>query len=73
MQDFNYLASNSFELTFEFGCKKFPPGKDLAALRHDNKNALLNFMWQVRSNQEDQRMTASIDRLDSHRYQRFDR
>jgi hypothetical protein len=47
MQDFNYLASNSFELTLELGCRKFPPGKDLPNLWHENKNALLNFMWQV--------------------------
>ena len=48
MQDFNYLASNAFELTLELGCRKFPPGKDLANLWNDNKDALLNFMWQVR-------------------------
>ncbi|CAF4512467.1 unnamed protein product, partial [Rotaria magnacalcarata] len=37
MQDFNYLASNSFELTLELGCQKFPPGKDLANLWNENK------------------------------------
>lgn len=47
MQDFNYLASNAFELTLELGCRKFPPGKDLANLWNGNKNALINFMWQV--------------------------
>jgi carboxypeptidase E len=46
MQDFNYLASNCFELTLELGCRKFPPGKDLPNLWHENKDALLNFMWQ---------------------------
>jgi carboxypeptidase E len=47
MQDFNYLASNAFELTLELGCHKFPPGKELSKLWNDNKDALLNFMWQT--------------------------
>ncbi|CAF3445820.1 unnamed protein product [Rotaria socialis] len=47
MQDFNYLASNSFELTLELGCQKFPPGKNLANLWNENKRALINFMWQT--------------------------
>lgn len=48
MQDFNYLSSNCFELTLELGCRKFPPGKDLANHWKENKDALLNFMWQVK-------------------------
>jgi len=47
MQDFNYLASNCFELTLELGCRKFPPGKHLAAMWDDNKDALINFMSQT--------------------------
>ena len=47
MQDFNYLASNAFELTLELGCRKFPPGKDLINLWNDNKDALISFIWQV--------------------------
>jgi len=47
MQDFNYLASNCFELTLELGCRKFPPGKDLPNLWLENKDALLSFMWQT--------------------------
>ncbi|CAF1387591.1 unnamed protein product [Rotaria sordida] len=47
MQDFNYLASNCFELTLELGCRKFPPGKDLPHFWNENKNALINFMWQT--------------------------
>jgi hypothetical protein len=48
MQDFNYLSSNCFELTLELGCRKFPPGKNLPNLWKENKDALLNFMWQVK-------------------------
>jgi len=47
MQDFNYLASNAFELTLELGCQKFPPGKDLTNVWEDNKASVLNFIWQV--------------------------
>jgi carboxypeptidase E len=47
MQDFNYLSSNCFELTFELGCHKFPPGKDLAQYWKDNVNAFYEFMWQT--------------------------
>ena len=47
MQDFNYLSSNCFELTFELGCHKFPPGKDLAQYWKDNMNAFYDFMWQT--------------------------
>jgi carboxypeptidase E len=47
MQDFNYLASNCYELTLELGCRKFPPGKELAAIWADNKKPLVNFMWQT--------------------------
>ena len=48
MQDFNYLATNSFEITLELNCEKFPPAKELPELWNDNKDALINFMWQVR-------------------------
>jgi hypothetical protein len=47
MQDFNYLASNCFELTLELGCRKFPPGKELNSLWNDNQHSLLNFISQV--------------------------
>jgi len=47
MQDFNYLATNAFEITLELSCEKFPPAEMLPTLWEDNKNALLNFMWQA--------------------------
>jgi len=46
MQDFNYLATNCFEITLELSCEKFPEASVLAQTWKDNKDALLNFMWQ---------------------------
>ncbi|KAI6222413.1 Peptidase-M14 domain-containing protein [Aphelenchoides fujianensis] len=46
MQDFNYLATNAFEITLELSCEKFPPAEMLPSYWTDNKKALLDFIWQ---------------------------
>lgn len=47
MQDFNYLSSNDFEITLELGCEKYPKADRLAREWEDNKDALINLVWQV--------------------------
>ncbi|KAJ8954965.1 hypothetical protein NQ318_000396 [Aromia moschata] len=47
MQDFNYLSSNDFEITLELGCDKYPPASVLENEWERNKDALINYMWQV--------------------------
>ncbi|XP_030748149.1 carboxypeptidase D [Sitophilus oryzae] len=44
MQDFNYVKSNCFEVTFELSCCKYPPAKNLTIEWYYNKEALLTFM-----------------------------
>merc|ERR1712106_348581 len=45
MQDFNYLASNDFEITLELGCDKYPTKESLSSEWADNKAALLEYIW----------------------------
>ncbi|XP_072934189.1 carboxypeptidase D isoform X2 [Epargyreus clarus] len=47
MQDFNYLHSNCFEVTFELSCCKYPPAKELPAYWNMNREPLLAFMEQT--------------------------
>ncbi|XP_026328536.1 carboxypeptidase E-like isoform X4 [Hyposmocoma kahamanoa] len=47
MQDFNYLATNAFEITLELGCLKFPPASSLSREWERNKEALLAYMFKA--------------------------
>ena len=47
MQDYNYLKFNTFELTLELGCDKFPAAERLEQFWEDNKPALIAFMEMV--------------------------
>jgi carboxypeptidase E len=47
MQDFNYLATNCFELTLELGCTKFPENKEIPRYWEENRKALIEFIWQT--------------------------
>jgi carboxypeptidase D len=44
MQDFNYIHSNCFEVTFELSCCKFPNASVLPMEWANNKESLLSFM-----------------------------
>lgn len=44
MQDFNYVHSNCFEVTFELSCCKFPWAKTLPSEWNKNKEPMLSFM-----------------------------
>jgi hypothetical protein len=62
MQDFNYLASNSFEITVEMGCEKFPPAETLPQLWRDNRRSLVEFAWQANIGLKGMVMDASTGR-----------
>lgn len=47
MQDFNYVFTNSFEVTLELSCCKFPPASTLPREWVNNKRSLLEYMKQV--------------------------
>jgi carboxypeptidase E len=49
MQDFNYLATNAFEVTLELGCDKFPDAAMLPSLWDDNKQSLISFIAKIHS------------------------
>ncbi|CAK1541831.1 unnamed protein product [Leptosia nina] len=47
MQDFNYLHSNCFEVTFELSCCKYPSASELPKFWKKNKESLLAYMEQT--------------------------
>ena len=47
MQDFNYLHSNCFEVTFELSCCKHPRAEHLSKEWNNNREALIAFIEQV--------------------------
>ncbi|XP_059169400.1 carboxypeptidase D-like [Physella acuta] len=47
MQDYNYLNSNTFEITLEISCCRYPNSSDLASYWNDNRNALLTYIEQT--------------------------
>ncbi|CAH2093466.1 unnamed protein product [Euphydryas editha] len=47
MQDFNYLHSNCFEVTFELSCCKYPKATEIVKYWANNREPLLAFMEQT--------------------------
>jgi len=47
MQDFNYVHSNCFDVTFELSCCKFPNASVLPMEWANNKESLLSFIEAV--------------------------
>lgn len=47
MQDFNYLATNAFEITLELGCEKYTHANELQNEWERNKEALIAYLWQA--------------------------
>lgn len=47
MQDFNYLATNAFEITLELGCEKYPRAELVEKEWYRNKEALLAYLWKA--------------------------
>lgn len=44
MQDFNYVRSNCFEVTFELSCCKYPNASELPKEWELNRESLIAFM-----------------------------
>lgn len=49
MNDFSYLHTNCFELSIFLSCDKFPHENELPLEWENNREALLSFMEQVRT------------------------
>lgn len=65
MQDFNYVHSNCFEVTFELSCCKFPDAGELPNYWNMNKESMLTFIesvhWGVKGFVRDQNGEAILD------------
>ncbi|KAK3916566.1 Carboxypeptidase D [Frankliniella fusca] len=44
MQDFNYVRSNCFEITFELSCCKYPKVSELSSYWTNNRDSLLRYL-----------------------------
>lgn len=49
MQDFNYLATNAFEITLELSCEKYTRESELSKEWLRNRDALLAFLWKAQT------------------------
>jgi len=47
MQDYNYVRSNAFEITFELSCCKYPFGSTIPEQWRLNKESLIKYMEQI--------------------------
>ncbi|KAG5333446.1 CBPD Carboxypeptidase, partial [Acromyrmex heyeri] len=47
MQDYNYARSNTFDITFELSCCKYPPGSTIPEQWLLNKESLIKYLEQV--------------------------
>lgn len=47
MQDYNYIHSNTFEITVEVSCERFPKAEKLEKYWNDNRRALIKLIEQV--------------------------
>ena len=47
MQDYNYLAVGTFELTLEISCCKYPYASELPEFWEYNRDALINFLFEA--------------------------
>lgn len=47
LQDFNYMFTNCFAITLELSCCRFPPASELKKEWENNRDALINYMYQV--------------------------
>lgn len=47
MQDFNYVHSNCFDVTFELSCCKYPNATQLPIEWQNNKESLISFIEDI--------------------------